>query len=233
MCGFGYVYRKEEHYKIPDHLKHASSNELQQTEKPKEVTFEEESMSCCVGIVDIVNSTAITAKLVNGQLAKYYSTFLNTMSDVVRDFLAIVVKNIGDSLLYYFPETSYIDKKTAFSKVLECSLTMIEYHTVLNEVLYNEGLPEVNYRISADYGNILIGRPSNSPKEDIFGSTVNLCKKINSIAKPNGIVIGGDLYLNVKNLEGYDFNFITTCSSGFNLEYPVYSIIRSKAKEWF
>jgi len=191
MCGFGYVCRKEEHYKIPDHLKHSSSNELEQTQKPKEVTFEEESMSCCVGIVDIVNSTAVTAKLVNGQLAKYYSTFLNTMADVVRDFCAIVVKNIGDSLLYYFPETSHTDKKTAFRNVLECSRTMIEYHTALNEVMYNEGLPEINYRISADYGNILIGRPSNSPKEDIFGPTVNLCKKINSIAKPNGIVVGG------------------------------------------
>ncbi|MBI3623894.1 adenylate/guanylate cyclase domain-containing protein [Candidatus Pacearchaeota archaeon] len=198
-----------------------------------EVTFVEGYTSCCVGIVDIVNSTGITAKLVNGQLCKYYSIFLNTMADIARDFGAKVVKNIGDSLLYYFPETSHTENKTAFRNVLECSLTMINHHTTLNQKMYNEDLPDVNYRISADYGNILIANSFNSSNEDVFGPTVNLCAKINSIAKPNRIVIGGDLYLNVKNLEEYDFNLIKTYSSGLKLEYPVYSIIRSKPRQWF
>ncbi|MBI3639340.1 MAG: adenylate/guanylate cyclase domain-containing protein [Thaumarchaeota archaeon] len=198
-----------------------------------EITFVEGYTNCCVGIVDIVNSTGITAKLVNGQLCKYYSTFLNTMADIVRDFGAKVLKNIGDSLLYYFPETSFTDKKTAFRNVLECSLAMIDNHTALNQKMYNEDLPDVNYRVSADYGNILIASSFNSSIEDIFGPTVNLCAKINSIAKPNKIAIGGDLYLNVKDLDGYDFDLIKTYSSGLKLEYPVYSIIRSKVKKWF
>jgi class 3 adenylate cyclase len=236
MCGFAYVSRKEEPYQYHDELKLLSSNELikQISDKPiTEVTFVEGYTNCCVGIVDMVNSTGITAKLVNGQLCKYYSIFLNTMADIVRDFGAKVLKNIGDSLLYYFPETSYTDNKTVFRNVLECSLTMINHHTVLNQKMYNEDLPDVNYRVSADYGNILIASSYNSSIEDIFGPTVNLCAKINSIAKPNGIVIGGDLYLNVRDLEEYDFDLIKTYSSGLKLEYPVYSIIRSKAKKWF
>ncbi len=236
MCGFGYVPRKEEPYKIPDDfLQKSSKEQIKQLndKQVNQVTFVERDKTCCVGIVDIVNSMGITAKLVNGHLRKYYSIFLNTMADIVRDFDAVVVKNIGDSLLYYFPETSYIDNKTAFKKILECSLTMIDNHTSLNQKMYDEELPGVNYRISADYGNIQLASSINSSNEDIFGPTVNLCAKINSIAKPNGIVLGGDLYLNVKNFEGYDFNLIKTYPSGLKLEYPVYSMIRSKTKRWF
>jgi len=236
MCGFAYVSRKEEPYKIPDDLLQISSSEQIKKIKGKpidQVTFVEGDMSCCVGIVDIVNSMGITAKLVNGQLRKYYSIFLNTMADIVGDFGAEVVKNIGDSLLYYFPDTSYTDNKTAFRKVLECSLTMIDDHAELNQRMHDEKLPDVNYRISADYGNIQFADSVNSSNKDIFGPTVNLCAKINSIAKSNGVVIGGDLYLNVKNFSECHFNLIKTCPSGLKLEYPVYSIIRRKTKKWF
>ena len=235
MCGFGYTVRSEEGYqKSRDkQIKQISYDELKQIrDKPfNEVTFVEGYTSCCVGIVDIVNSTRITSKLVNDKVCKYYSIFLNTMAYIARDFGAKLVKNIGDSLLYYFPETSYTDDKTAFRNVLECSMTMINHHTALNQKMYNEGLPDVNYRTSLDYGTVLIACSFNSSNEDIFGSTVNLCAKINSIAKPNGIVIGGDLHQNVKNFEEYDFNLITTYSSGLKLEYPVYSIIQRKTKK--
>jgi class 3 adenylate cyclase len=36
--------------------------------------------------VDIVNSTAITAKLTNGRMCEYYSIFLNAMSRIVRAY---------------------------------------------------------------------------------------------------------------------------------------------------
>lgn len=236
MCGFGYVLRKEESYKIHDDFLQISSKEQIKQSKNKpvnQVTFVERDKTCCVGIVDIVNSTGITANLVNGHLRKYYSIFLNTMADIVRDFGAEVVKNIGDSLLYYFPETSYIDNKTAFRNILECGLTMIDNHAALNQRMHNEELPGADYRISADYGNILVACSINSYKEDIFGPTVSFCSKINKIAKQNGIVIGGDLYLNVKNLKEYDFNFIGTYPTGLKLEYPVYSVIQSKTKSCF
>src|SRR6267378_2828857 len=119
MCGFGYPIRNEEQYKKSQD-KQISYDELKQIrDKPfNEITFVEGYTSCCVGIVDIVNSTRITSKLVNDKLCKYYSIFLNTMADITRDFGAKVVKNIGDSLLYYFPETSYTYNKTAFRDVL-------------------------------------------------------------------------------------------------------------------
>ncbi len=198
-----------------------------------EITFSGNYKSCCVGIVDAVNSTTITANLANGKVCRYYSIFLNAMAVIAREFGAVVVKNLGDSLLYYFPQTFEGQSKSALKNTLECSLTMIESHLIINEKMREENLPSVNYRVSVDYGNVMIAKSLNTSNDDIFGATVNLCAKINSIAVPNGIVIGGDLHQIVKKIEGYDFNLITAYSSGLKLDYPVYSIIRSKTKKWF
>ncbi len=198
-----------------------------------EITFSGNYQSCCVGIVDIVDSTSITAKLVNGKVCRYYSNFLNLMAVIVREFSGMVVKNVGDSLLYYFPKTSDGYSKSAFIDMLECSMAMIASHSIINQTMHDENLPHLDYRISTDYGNVMIAKSLNSSNDDIFGSTVNFCAKINSKAAPNGIVIGGDLYQIVKNIKGYNFNLITAYSSGLNLDYPVYSVTRSRTKKWF
>jgi two-component system, OmpR family, response regulator ChvI len=68
-----------------------------------------------------------------------------------RDFNSVIIKNTGDSL-YYSPETSDSANKSAFKHVLECGLTMIAVHPMINTKLNEEGLPSLDYRISADYG---------------------------------------------------------------------------------
>ena len=35
----------------------------------------------------------------------YYSVFINTMAAIVRNFDGTIIKNTGDSLIYYFPKT--------------------------------------------------------------------------------------------------------------------------------
>ncbi len=196
-----------------------------------EITFSGNYKSCCVGIVDAVNSTNIAAKLVNGELCRYYSIFLNAMAVIAREFGAVVVKNVGDSLLYYFPQTFDGHNKSALKNTLECSLAMIESHLLINEKMREENLPSINYRVSADYGNVMIAKPLNTSNDDIFGSTVNLCAKINSKAVPNSTVIGGDMHQIVKNFDGYDFNLMTSYSSGLKLEYPIYTVIRNKSRQ--
>jgi class 3 adenylate cyclase len=198
-----------------------------------EITFSGNYKSCCIGIVDAVNSTNATAKLVNGKLCKYYSIFLNAMAVIVKEFGGTVVKNVGDSLLYYFPETSDGYSKSALKDALDCSIAMIELRRTINEKMQEENLPLLDYRVSADYGNVMIAKTLNTANDDIFGSTVNLCAKINSIAPPNSIAVGGDLYQIVKNFVGYNFNLMTSYSSGLKLDYPIYSVMQSKTKKWF
>lgn len=190
------------------------------------VNFLEPSQSYCVGLVDIVNSTKISTTLTPKKLSKYYEIFLNSMAQLVEKFGGFVIKNIGDSLLFYFPDSSKSSQSYDFKNCLECGLAMIEEHENINKSLKKEKLPPLNYRISADYGEVSIMKTNDSSSVDVFGTPVNMCTKINHAASKNSIVIGSDLYRTAKKLENYSYRMINSYSVGLKFMYPIYSVNR-------
>jgi hypothetical protein len=59
-------------------------------------------------------------------------------------------KNVGDSLIYYFPKTSDSTNKSAFKDVIECGITIMAAFTA---------------------------KSTNSDSYDLFGHTMNILKK--------------------------------------------------------
>ncbi len=192
------------------------------------VDFSGEPKQYCVGFVDIANSTQISAHLNQEKMSKYYEIFLNSMANIVEKFGGFVIKNIGDSLLYYFPESSNSSKRFGFLSCIECSLTMIDSHELINNKMKNEDLPLLNYRVSADYGKVTIIKSDNSSAIDVIGIPVNICSKINPTAPINGAIIGSDLYQLVKDFDDYSYNQIKAYSIGLKQSYPIYSVNRKK-----
>jgi class 3 adenylate cyclase len=69
-----------------------------------EISFSSESLSCCICIVDIINSTAITSRIENSKMMrKFYSIFINSVSFIAKKYDASILKNVGDSVMFYFP----------------------------------------------------------------------------------------------------------------------------------
>lgn len=199
--------------------------------RTEEIYFADQSNGYyCVCIVDVVNSSQITAKIADGnKIKKYYEIFLNAMAALAKNFGAKVIKNVGDALLFYFPDTSDTENMIAFKEVLECCTAIIAAHEFINIRLEAEALPPVSYRISADYGRVEVATTVTSGTEDLFGPTVNMCAKINSQAEPNGIVIGGDLHEMVKRFSFKDYSFEKVGKKqpiGMRYSYPVYSVVR-------
>lgn len=62
---------------------------------------------------------------------------------------------------------------------------------------------------------------------DIFGIPVNMSAKINSCAKKNEFVIGGDFF-RIARLSQYRFRETVGCRIGLGKEYPVYIV----SEEW-
>jgi class 3 adenylate cyclase len=158
------------------------------------------------------------------------------MAAVARDFDATIIKNTGDSLIYYFPKTaesSINNNMSAFKSVFECGLTMISINPIINAKLQKEeeGFPNLSYRISADYGRVEVAKSLTSTGEDLFGTTVNLCAKINTKAEPNGMVIGDKLYQLTKTTFGDDYGFnkvgeyLIDNSGNDHRQYSIYSIV--------
>jgi adenylate cyclase len=185
-----------------------------------------QSTSYCVGIVDIVNSTSISTRLSMERFSRYYQIFLNFMSKTVSRFGGTIVKNAGDSLLYYFPESSKSKRKYGFMSCIECSLTMIETYEILYGLMEKEGLPSVDYRVSADYGGVMLMMIPEQFQMDIIGPPVNMATKINLLAQKNAAVIGGDLYEMVRDFNEYEFHRVKDYSVGLKYSYPVYSVGR-------
>jgi class 3 adenylate cyclase len=187
----------------------------------KHLEFFGKSRDCAVCIVDMMDSTQMSAQIPTSKLSVFYSTFLNSMADIVDEHNGKIVKNIGDALLFYFDDSD----DGYFRDALRCGLDMIEKRDKINGILCGESLPPINYRVSADFGKVIIGHSAVSASEDIFGSVVNMCSKINPLANTNGMVIGNDFHLIVKPLNGFQFNEIKKIHSiGLKNKYSVYDV---------
>ncbi|HVX01522.1 MAG TPA: adenylate/guanylate cyclase domain-containing protein [Nitrososphaera sp.] len=212
-----------EHYRRRTHIAAEAGAEHDTREKQQIdllLQFFSSTRNYCVGMVDMVGSTAATMKMAPEKVSRFYSIFLNGLAEVVSRNGAVVVKNIGDSLLYYFPATESGDA-LSFKQVLRCCFAMIEKGPQLNALLAREGLPEIKYRISCEYGAVVVARMSTSSVNDIFGSPVNMCSKMNPYAPPGGVVIGQGLYEMTKGFSGYAFSEVKDApvfsESGYSL----------------
>ena len=190
----------------------------------REISFSGEVQNYCVCFIDIIGSTKISSGLSHTQLSRYYELFLNAIAHIARNFEAKIVKNAGDALIFYFDDTCDPKNVTKFKNVLDCGLTMGMASNALNAKMLSERLPPIQYRISADYGEVSIARSSSSQTLDLFGSAMNICAKINSKAKANGLVIGQNLFEIVKRLDEYMFVPSNERLIGVKDEYGVYHV---------
>ena len=190
------------------------------------ILFSGQSENCCVGIVDMVNSTKISALLTPTKFCKYYGMFINSMTLIARHYNAIVVKNIGDGILFYFPNSANTSNEYK-KNCLECCFAMIEVHDHVNKLLKNQGLPSLDYRVSSDFGTIVMAKSDTSINNDIFGPSVNMCSKINRNAEKNGIIIGGDQYEIMKKYHEFKFKSLKGFEMGFQQNYPMYRVTRT------
>ena len=181
----------------------------------------------CVGIIDMVNSTKIVARLPPNKSSRYYEIFLNNMAKVVRQYNGKILKTMGDSLLFYFPDTSFSERKFGFLSCLECGIKMIETHDKLKKLLADEKLPPIDFRISFDYGNVIMMR-NTEWAIDLVGPTINACAKINRMCPVNGMVVGSDLYEKTKNFKEYSFKNCGDFSVDLKHPYPVFKVFRNE-----
>ena len=189
------------------------------------LNFSDQSENGCVCLIDIKDSTQITAKMTDLQASHLYSTFLNAMATIVQEFKGTVIKNIGDALLFYFPNTNPLDP-LSFKNVIDCCLSMCESHDKIGKKLEDKGLPTVDYKISATYGSVRLASTSTSDVTDIFGSTVNRCAKINGLSPKNGLVIDEGLYNAVKSIDKYSFSKMDELMPDTEQRYVVYTVTR-------
>ena len=181
--------------------------------------FKENVENVVVCIIDIENSTKISSNLSDRASAKLYGTFHNFMNKIIVAHRGTVVKSMGDAVLFYF-KSSYPPSKDDCMLAADCCLDLIESHEELNNNLTKKTFPEINYRVSAVHGSVMVA--SKNDVDDIFGTTVNKCSKINRFAETNGFVVSDVIYDKIKSEKKYKIEEI---ERDIPIEYG-YSIYR-------
>ena len=164
-------------------------------------------------------------------IRRYYSTFINSISKIVKSYGGKVLKNIGDSILFYFSKTSDINNANSFQEAIECDFKILERYKI-NDELVKKHLPPFNFRMSLDYGVLDLALVGDYSQTDLFGSTLNLCSKINSssFSIPNEIIIGDRLYKVLKSSNIVN-NYYFINNGEYKIielnRYPTYTIRRT------
>jgi two-component system, OmpR family, response regulator ChvI len=199
----------------------------------KSIKFTDDSLKCCVCFIEFqssINNTTITDD--SSITREYYSTVINSLSQIIKRYNGKIVKSLGDRLLCYFLNFSDLNNEKAFEDVIECGLKILEKREDMNkELLKKNNLPSVeNYKISLDYGVVDLALAGDNYQLDIFGSAVNLCSKINSSSADNEIIIGNNFYRILKSFPNIlnNYNFINNGEFKVteNIGYPTYNIKR-------
>jgi class 3 adenylate cyclase len=180
----------------------------------KGIRFSGDSIKSCVGFIDLVDSTKNTITMEGlDYIRRYYSKFINSTSEVVKSYSGKVIKNIGDCLLFYFPKTTDFKNMETFRETIDCGFKILDERSIVNQELSKEHLPPFNYRITIDYGVLDVALVGDYSQIDLFGTTINLCSKINSstsLSAHNEIIIGDNLYRILKSFPTImnNYNFI-------------------------
>lgn len=197
-----------------------------------QVPLNNSSENFCVSLIDIIDSTRIVSTINSSRnIRDFYGTFLNSVANILKKYHAKIIKTVGDGIISYFPETMDTSNISAFENVVKCSFAQIEERSSINTILLEHNLPTISYRVSIDYGKVERTQIKGFDKEDLFGSTVNFCSKINLYAPPNSIIMGNDLYQIMKSINvtnsSYKLDEMKSyyCGAG-KFSYPLYLLSR-------
>jgi CheY-like chemotaxis protein len=203
----------------------------------KGIRFSGDSIKSCVGFIDLVDSTKNIATMEGLEyIRKYYSTFINSITNSIKSYNGKVIKNIGDCLLFYFPKTSNTNDANSFQMAIGCCFKILDERFKINKELCNQNLPPFSYRISIDYGVLDLALVGDYSQIDLFGSTINLCSKINSssLSSQNEIIIGDNLNRVLKSFPLISNNYHLIENGEYNITNSVgYHVYLIKRKDIF
>jgi len=174
--------------------------------------------------IDIVDSSERVKQLSSKKVEYYYKTFIEKTAELIEQFGGYVLKNVGDCVIGFFPSGNTINEN--HDTAVLCGLGIIDMIKNMNNDFVEKGIPPINCRVAADFGEarvIQINSRGEYSALDLFGNALNKPTKILHQAKPNQMVVGGDLFANFMSdfREGIKKKFIKISSDGFGFNFKL------------
>ncbi len=146
--------------------------------------------------VDLVGSTTMTLEMPEEKIAIIISSFAQEMASVIRQHQGYVLKFVGDAVIGYFVAEG--NGLLAADNAVNCAKSMITViQKGINPILNQYDYPDLMVKVGVDFGqNIIVryGSDVENSHVDLMGPAMNIAAKIQSMAKPNQILIGSDVF---------------------------------------
>ena len=186
--------------------------------------------------VDIAGSTQMSHDLSPINLSIIIQIFSQEVSLAIVKYGGYVLKFVGDAVIALFP--SDYDSNQAIQNSLECARFI--QNTVIkgiNPIFRKHSFSEIAVKIGIEYGSALVllyGKNINHAHIDLIGFSISIAAKITSLAYPNEIVVGENIYNNTNTdskkyfVTLYDSNskWESVMKYNSNLTYHIYKYIK-------
>jgi class 3 adenylate cyclase len=160
--------------------------------------------------VDLVGSTMMTLEMPGERIAIIISSFAQEMASVIRQHHGYVLKFVGDAVIGYFDaeENGLLASDNAVGAA-KSMISVIEKG--INPILDQYDYPDLKVKIGLDFGQNFVvryGADVKNSQVDLMGPVMNIASKIQGMAKPNQILIGGDVFQRLHPSLQKEFNQI-------------------------
>jgi len=170
---------------------------LRGSQKTKDDVMEANEVTATMLFTDIVGFTRLAEQISPRETNIILNRYFSAMTDVVFNYDGTLDKYIGDGLMAVFgaPMERDDDAERAI-------LAAKEMRAKLGEMMTEQGSPSRKFdiRIGINTGRVVAGNIGSPRRMDytVIGDAVNIAARLESIAKPNQILIGEETYKAVK-----------------------------------
>lgn len=152
--------------------------------------------------VDINGFKSLVASLSNQQKLRFLNTFQTELTYIIHDYSGMTEKYVGDRVTALFGIGQ--SESEAVQNSIDCAITMhTEIQYVINSFFKSINLPIFSCSIGIDHGNVWIAKigMQGDNQLTLVGNAVNIASQLQELAKPNQILLGGNVYSNLSSTE--------------------------------
>ena len=169
---------------------------LKESEEEQENIMESKDLTATILFTDIIGFTSLSEEMSPREINLMLNQFFSRMTEIIFKYDGMIDKYIGDCLMAVFGAP--IEKKRDPERAIQAAQEM---RKELKKMIANEGLEKkFDVRVGINTGQVVagnIGSP-NRMEYTVIGDPVNIASRLESIAKPNQILIGEETYKLVK-----------------------------------
>jgi adenylate cyclase len=145
---------------------------------------------------DIVNFTPLSERLAPTEVSLLLNQYFRRMTDIIFDYNGTLDKYIGDAIMAVFGAP--IERQNDAERAVMAALTMRK--SLLEMMEETEPDRRFGVKLGINTGRAVAGNLGSPKRMDytVIGDTVNTASRLESIAKPNQILLGETTYEEVK-----------------------------------